>query len=207
MSKSSVVLSVLALILFTLGDSRAQKQYTLASPDNNTVFTLTASPRLMFSVAHRGIRIVEQSVIGLEVGGGLVLGVMPEVVDTETRSVDGRINPPAPEKRSVIPDRFNERTITFRGNYGLKIRAYDDGVAYRFFTTMKGEITIDNETLNLTFAPGDSIYFGQETSLLSHSERLYRHLAVSDIQDSLVCVLPTVVVKQNGWCVAVTESW
>lgn len=206
MSKKSALLTVLALILFMLGDSRAQKSYTAASPDNNTVFTLTTSPRLMFSVAHRGIAVVEQSVIGLEVSGGLVLGVMPEVVDTKTRSVDARINPPVPEKRSVIPDRFNERTITFRGNYGLKIRAYDDGVAYRFFTTMKGEITIDNETLNLTFAPGDSIYFGQETSLLSHSERLYRHLAVSDIQDSLFCVIPTVVVKQNGWCVAVTES-
>ena len=66
MSKKSVVLSVLALILFTLGDSRAQKTYTIASPDNNTVFTLTTSPRLMFSVAHLGTRVVEQSVIGLE---------------------------------------------------------------------------------------------------------------------------------------------
>ena len=206
MPPKHIVLCVLALIFFTLGDSRAQKTYTIASPDNNTVFTLTTIPRLMFSVAHLGTRVVEQSVIGLEVDGGMVLGVMPEVVDTKIRSVDDEIHPPAPEKRSVTPDRFNERTITFKGNYGLKVRAYDDGVAYRFFTTLKGEITIDNEILSLTFAPGDSIYFGQETSLLSHSERLYRHLAVSGVQDSLFCVLPTVVVKQNGWCVAITES-
>ncbi len=55
-------------------------------------------------------------------------------------------------KRAEVRDRFNERRIDFAGDYSLIVRAYDDGVAYRFVTKLPGEITVANEDATFAFA-------------------------------------------------------
>ena len=36
-------------------------------------------------------------------------------------------------------------TLSFRGNYGLVFRMYNDGLAYRFTTKMKNDIVVVDE--------------------------------------------------------------
>jgi alpha-glucosidase len=125
-------------------------------------------------------------------------GTSPVVRGSKTNSVNTKIYPVLPEKRKVIPDVYNELNVRLKGNYGLKIRAYDDGVAYRFFSSLPGEIVVKNEDFVVQCSPDDFIFFGEETSFLSHSERLYPLCAAADISDSQFCVLPAVIAKANG---------
>jgi alpha-glucosidase len=182
------------------------KSYQVKSPDGKSELKLTVANKLAISVFHNRQEIISPSTIAMELIDLPVLGNRPVVVSATPASVKSSIVPIIPEKRKLIPDIYNELTITFKGNYGVKVRAYDDGVAYRFFTTMKRDIIVSNEELTINLSPSDSIWFPEETSFLSHSERLYKLLAVKDLADTQMCCIPAVIVKSNGMKVAFTEA-
>ncbi|MCX6143129.1 MAG: glycoside hydrolase family 97 protein [Ignavibacteriales bacterium] len=182
------------------------KIYQVKSPDGKSELRLTVANKLAISVFHNRQEIISPSLIEMHIDEKHMFDDWPVVLSASPKSVESSIVPIIPEKRNLIPDIYNELTITFKGDYGLRLRAYDDGVAYRFFTTMKGEITVFGEELNIILASSDSIWFPEETSFLSHSERLYRLLAVKDLADTQMCCIPAVIVKSNGPKVAFTEA-
>jgi alpha-glucosidase len=139
-------------------------------------------------------------------GQGQTLGLNPIVRNATPKSVKMSIEPVVAEKRKIIPDVYNELSIQFKGDYGLKVRAYDDGAAYRFVTSMPSEVTIKHEGLRINLAAGDSVWFPEETSFLSHSERQYKLIAVNSIADTQMCCIPAVFVKPNGLKIAFSES-
>ena len=204
---AATILSSFAMFVLTSGLCLAQgKSYSVKSPDAKTELSVGVSGKISISIFHNGQEVVLPTSISMELASGMRIGSSPVVKSTKPGSFRGTIEPVVPEKRNVIPDIYNELLIEFKGNYSVKVRAYDDGVAYRFVTDMAGTVKVRNEELSLTLAPYDSIWFPDETSFLSHSERLYRLLAISDIADTQMCCLPAVIVKSNGLKVAVSES-
>ena len=184
----------------------AQAQ-TVSSPNGALVVTVGTSPALNYSVSLRGRPIILPSEIGLAMAGGEVLGKDAAVLQSPPpQAIDRVLRPVAPTKRAEIRDRFNECRFDFRGDYSLVVRAYDDGVAYRFALRRSGEITIASEQATFRF-PGDPlVYFPEETSLISHQERLYKKLRVSEIKDGQFSGLPILVAAEGGPKVAITES-
>ena len=67
------------------------------------------------------------------------------------------------EKRKVIPDIYYELILRFKNQTELQFRVYDDGVAYRFVSTLPGEITITQEEAAFNFSPGTLIFYPQVT--------------------------------------------
>ena len=199
-------LSVVFIFSASLIGVAQDKAYQVKSPDGRSELRLNITDKLAISVFHNSLEIIAPSLIAMEFDEQQVLGNRPVVLSANPASVKSNIVPVIPEKRKLIPDIYNELTITFKGDYGLKIRAYDDGVAYRFFTTIKRNIIVSNEQLSINLTSSDSIWFPEETSFLSHSERLYKLLAVKDLADTQMCCIPAVIVKPTGLKVAVTEA-
>ena len=196
-----------AMVVLLSGQCLAQgKSYSVKSPDARTEVRVGVSGKITISIVHNGQEIVSPSPISMDLGSEKRIGTSPVVKSTTPGSFRGTIQPVVAEKRNFIPDIYNELLIRFKGDFSVKLRAYDDGVAYRFATDMAGTVKVRDEELTLTLAPNDSIWFPDEASFLSHSERLYRLLAVSDIADTQMCCLPAVIVKSNGLKVAVSES-
>ncbi len=121
------------------------------------------------------------SSIGLTLDAGRVIGALPKVRATTTRTVDQVLRPVVRVKRAEVRDRFNERRIDFAGDYSLIVRAYDDGVAYRFVTTIAGDIEVRAEDASFRFAGDHRLYFPEETSFLSHQERSYKRLRIGEV--------------------------
>jgi alpha-glucosidase len=96
--------------------------------------------------------------------------------------------------------------LKFKGDYSLVFRAYNDGVAYRWVLNKKEEIIVRNEQVSFVLENQDSVYFPDEESFLTHSERLYPLLAVKDISEQQMASMPVLVKKPNGIRVAITES-
>jgi alpha-glucosidase len=182
------------------------KNFSVQSPDGRSALKVTVADRITISIVHNGQVVVSPSPISMELLPAQILGHNPEVKGTTPKSVKATILPVVAEKRKIIPDIYNELTIQFKGNYSLKIRAYDDGVAYRFVTNLPGRIKVKYEELRLNLSPSDSVWFGDETSFLSHSERDYRLRAVKDIADTQFCVLPAVLVESSGLKIAISEA-
>ena len=150
--------------------------FQVASPNREIVVSLTTDgAQLAWSISYRGAPLTRPSPLALVLAGGRVLGDKPLFTTTLSRSADTTLTPPVRYRRAEIRDRFNESTFAFAGNYALVVRAYDDGVAYRWKTTLPGEITVVNEEATLAFPADHAMLFPEETSLLSHQEREYKH--------------------------------
>ena len=204
---SAIALCSLILLVWINGICLAQQRiYHVTSPDGKTELRVQIGDKLAVSLLHNGQEIVSPSPISMDLEPARTLGLRPIVKSTTPKSVRESIIPVLPEKRKVIPDVFNELGIQFDGNYGLKLRAYDDGVAYRFTTKLPGQITVRNEELAIHLSPDDSVWFPEETSFLSHSERSYRLLAVKQIADTQMCCVPAVIVKASGLTIAFSEA-
>lgn len=202
----SIIACFAALLWTTETTLSQQKDYSVKSPSGKLELKIGIDQSLAISVLHDGKEVILPSPIFLELATGQVLGREPSVRSTTPRSAKNTIKPVVAEKRSVVPDVFNELAIQFKGDFGLKLRAYDDGVAYRFTTSMKGDITVKYEGLSMNLSPLDSVWFPEEKSFLSHSERLYSLLAVREIADTQMCCIPAVIAKPNGLKIAFSES-
>ena len=128
--------------------------FQVVSPSREIVVSLTTEgATLAWSIAYRGAPLTRPSPLTLTLDGGRTLGDTPVFTTTSSRGVDTILKPPVRYRRAEIRDRFNEATFAFAGNYALTLRAYDDGVAYRWKTTLPGEITVVSEDATLAF-PG-----------------------------------------------------
>jgi alpha-glucosidase len=202
--RHGLIAAAAAATLFGSGiDSRAQ---TIASPNGAIVVTVTPSPSLTYSVALRGTEIIAPSQIGMTLAGGETLGAHAVLVGSTPQSVDRVLRPVAPTKRSQVRDHFNERRFDFRGDYSLIVRVFDDGIAYRFAMRRPGEITVTSEQTTFRFRGNPLVYFPEETSLISHQERLYKKLRLAEIASSQFSGVPVLVALDGGPRIAITEA-
>lgn len=178
-------------------------QQTITSPDGNISVSVTAGDSIALKVSYKG-KPVNAIYPQIKAGGrNLVAGISLRHGKTEHHNSE--IRPVVPGSRSLIPDVYNQLNLPFSKETGIKIRVYNDGWGYRFYTHLKGTQTIDNEGFALINQPGDSIWFPEETSYLSHSERLYPHLKINEISSGRFCSLPALIHGQ-GVYTAVSEA-
>ena len=198
-----IAASTATVLLGTAVIARAQ---TISSPNGAIVVTVSTSPVLTYRVSLRGREIIAPSEIGMTLAGGEILGGNALVTSSTPQTVDRMLRPVAPTKRAQVRDHFNERRFDFRGDYSVIVRVFDDGVAYRFATRRSGEITVASEQATFRFAGDPLLYFPEETSLISHQERLYRKLRISEVNAAQFASLPTLVALDGGTKIAITEA-
>ncbi len=180
--------------------------YPVTSPNGLITASVSLGDVTSYSVSWRGRTLVSPSRVSMTLADGVVLGRRPEVIDARRGEVSDVIEPVVAEKSSRIEDRYNELAIDFRGGWGLDVRAYDDGVAYRFRIEKPGELAVHGEEFNVAFDGDPMAWFATEGSFLTHSERLYEQLRVSEIPDGAMASLPVLVAFDDGPKVAITES-
>jgi alpha-glucosidase len=175
------------------------------SPDGSVGVSIAAGKELTYSISWRGRALVTASPIAMLLTDGTRWGPSAEVSEVRRREVDETIVPVIPEKSARIRDHFNELSLDFEGGWGLDMRAYDDGIAYRFRSERSGELVIADERFSLVAEGDPLVWFYAEDSFLTHSERLYLQLPLSTIPDDSMASLPALLAFANGPKVAVTE--
>jgi len=196
----------LSIILVLTFSSAFAQNYELSSPDGRIKLDVKANESISYAVFFNDTEIIHPSVISMILDNGEILGRNVQLKKSVTNEIDETILPAISEKRSEIIDHCNELTINFKGNYSLIFRAYNDGVAYRWVTAFKKEITVAGEEVNFNLSERDSVYFPEEKSFLTHSERLYPYLAVKDITQAQMSCVPALVCRDDGIRIAITES-
>jgi len=206
----------LKLILITFmisGTLNAQinKSYEIKSPDGKISFKIESGSMLRWSVFFEKQQILAPSEIGLQLENGVILGENAKIISTKTENVNtsfAAIN----YKRLKITDNYNQLIINCKGDFGLIIRAYNDGVAYRFFTKLKGEIIIKNEITNFNFNKNHNSFIPimwdyRDNQKFNHSfEALYRQISFSEFPKDSLAFLPLVVELENNKKAAILEA-
>jgi alpha-glucosidase len=199
-------LLVAALFALFLTPLHAQV-YNITSPNGSLTFSLTVGSDLKYTVTHGATSLITPSTIALRVNGGTVLGANPVVANTQTSSVNSTITN-LYGKNKTLDEVYNERRINFNGNYSLIIRAYNEGVAYRFVTSLAGEMIVDFETATFNLAGTPGVFFPEADAALTTWERSYiRFNSISEIAVNRFSVTPTMFsYPALGFRVLVAES-
>lgn len=202
--KKIVILSF-AAVLLAFFPAKAEK-IELFSPDGKIKLTVEINEGIFYSVSYNSELLLEKCPVSMTLNQTTVLGESPKLRKKRERSVSEKITAVVPHKRRTIQDVYNELTLHFKKDFALIFRAYDDGVAYRFSTKMKGEIQVDSEVVQFNFAKNDSVFFPTEESFMTHSERIYEHLDLASIPENKMASLPLFVKRSKAPNLLITEA-
>ena len=184
----------------------AQSSYDLKSPDTRIEIRVRTSGQLRYDVLLRGNALLENSTLSLDVEHKK-LGLQPKVNSAKQRSNDQVVEPVVRQKFAKIRDRYNELRLTMDGGYSVVFRAYNEGVAYRFETTLPDkQVKIYGEEANFNFPTNFVVYYPQEDTFYSHNERKYLPQHLSEIAPMFIATLPAVVDGRGGAKLAIAES-
>ena len=218
-----------ALLMLTVS-AFAQKQYTLQSPDGKITVTVSEDEViemgseqseywLNYSVKHEETVVLDKSAIFMQIDNGKTLGVSskPSIISAKTQSVNKTVKAPF-YKRVEIQDQYNELTLSFKGNYKVIFRAYNEGIAYRFQTDFKKPFEVRRETAQFNFdddyqalVPYVLRRAGQEGDLINQQfynsfENTYTHTALSQMDTQKLAFLPLLVELKDGKKAVITEA-
>ncbi|MFB9841961.1 glycoside hydrolase family 97 protein [Mucilaginibacter ginsenosidivorans] len=206
--------ALLSLCLFfacTIALAQNTKVYHVKSPDGKIDLMVSVGKTIEWSVKHEDTEVILPSEVSLTLGDGMVFGDDVKVKDAKPSSGNQVINTPL-YKKDKITDNYNQLTLTFRNDYGMIFRAYDDGAAYRFFTSKAYEITIANEEANFNFKDDDKAYLPFVNDYRHHDkfntsfEALYDRLNISAIKKDTLAFMPVLVDLGNGKKAALLEG-
>jgi alpha-glucosidase len=179
--------------------------YNLKSPNGDLQLTASVDKSISFEVSYKNKAIVSESVIDMKLKGENSFGTKPRVAKVSTSSTNQVITPVVAQKFSSIVDAYNELTIQFKNNFKITFRAYDSGIAYRFSTSLKKDIIIEEETFALNFSDETLAFFPKEDSFISHNERFYIQTKLDTLTDASFCSLP-ILNKVGNTNVLVTDA-
>ncbi len=191
--------------LFFPGLSQAEK-IELLSPGKKVKVEIQVGPDIAYSVLFEDRVLLAPSPVSLVIQDGTRLGKNVRLNNLRRRSVRDKIYPEIKEKRRVIADNFEEVVLNLRGNYGLIFRAYDDGVAYRFFSGYRTKIVVNAEESLFCFPEDRQVWFPVVESFHSSYERPYQLLKLSSIGAKRMAFLPVLVDNPEGPKVIITEA-
>jgi len=184
----------------------AASTYTVRSPDGRVEIRIQTGERITYSIYLRSKVLVQDATMSLRVDEA-TLGRQPTVRDTKQQTVDQEILPVVRQKFARLREHYNELRLEMQEGYSVVFRAYNEGAAYRFETSLpRAEVKIYSEEVVVNFAGDYSAYYPQEESFISHNEREFKHVALKSITSSAIASLPAVVDFGDGTKMALAEA-
>lgn len=198
-----IISAFAVLLIANVGWAQKPKVFQLASPDNKIQVTVTVTEKITWAVQHEGQTILAPSPMALQLAGDEQLGVNPKLISAKQQVINETISTVA-YKKDVVTNNCNQLTLTCKGNYGIIFRAYNDGVAYRFFTQRKEDIIVNSEQAAFSFGK-DYTAFIPHTSDLREGEKyscsfeeFYTETPVSKFGTDTLGYLPLLIQFDNN---------
>lgn len=197
-------LPILLLMLLWAGIAVAHSRRTeVVSPDRRFRMQLLCGDSLECRVTYDGHLLVDRSRIGLEIDR--IPEGRPVIERIRHRSIDTLLHP-LYGKNAILREQCNEVRIDFQGGWSLLMRAYDEGVAYRFRTELPGKITVQNEYARFNLPDDPGVLF-PETSAWNAWELAYvDYRSLSAVLDGKRAITPLLLSRPDGIRVVIAES-
>ncbi len=184
----------------------AAEPVRVSSPDGRWLLEVESKPTLTLQVLGRARDPLVRQEISLTLADGRNLAGGTDPTSVATRAVQETVTPVAPVKSAVLDDRYHEATLQYPGGFSLIVRAYDNGVAYRFATDLDGAITVRAEMQANTFSGDPTVYFGTEEGFYSHTEVQYTAKPLSRHSPGALASLPLLVKRSDGLGMLFSET-
>lgn len=138
-----------ALLTLALPLAAMAKDYNVSSPSGEISAVVSVNGNTLLSVSVKGRPVLQNCRISMTLADSTVLGDSNIRKDTRGSRTEN-INAPF-YKQSAFQASYNYLSLRYDGNYTLQIRAYDDGIAYRFVTSLPEDMEIIDECVEFNF--------------------------------------------------------
>ena len=164
-NNKKLYLAILSLLLLIGNASFAakEKKYVLSSPDGTLKVEISAGNELAYQVMHGNDTILSHSNIGLVLEDGTIVGKTPRITGERRRKIKDNIESPFYRFKEFVAT-GNELDLKLKGGFGIIFRAYNEGVAYRFYTTQSSDIIIKEEQAEFNFKEDYTAYLPYTTN-------------------------------------------
>lgn len=152
-NNSHFKIAIISLVLYFSNSSlevAASKRYSLSSPNGKLKVEISTDNKLSYQVRYDNDIILSNSDIGIILADGVTIGDQPQITRTKKKEIREQIVSPFYRFKKFTAT-ANELDLKLKGDFGIIFRAYDEGIAYRFYTTRQKEIIIRNELAEFNF--------------------------------------------------------
>ena len=212
---------IVAIYLFTIlsgiASAACEKSYTIHSPDRTIGITLTVGNRIAYEVRVDGRTVVAPTPVAMTLDDGTVWGGSAQPSRIRKGMVNTSFATPFYIKKRVA-DHYNWLRADFRQGFAIELRAYDDGVAYRFISTTDRSLVVASEEAGAAFPEDwtcwvpyvrdcdgtEIVPFGSQFK--TSFENLYTVTRLSKLDPARLAFLPLVVAADDGVKLCFTEA-
>jgi alpha-glucosidase len=139
----------------------AKGSYTLSSPDAKLVVHVSAEGgEVAYGVTYNKSVLLEDCKAGLDIQS---TDMHIAVSAVKRRKIHETVRSPF-YRCSSFSNECNELNITLGKYWGVIFRAYNEGIAYRFYTMKKERIVVNDETADFSFARDGQSYLAYTTN-------------------------------------------
>ncbi|MDE6217338.1 glycoside hydrolase family 97 protein [Bacteroides sp.] len=192
-------------LMLACGSVAYAENYTVTSPNNAISVNVETGANTTYSVSFNGKTILNPSAISMTFDNGVVIGRNMKVNKVDRFSKNQVLKPVVRQKSAQIVDHYNEMVLK-ADKYQLHFRVYDDGLAYRFHTDFDGSLKVLSEEATFCFAEDYDVLFGEERTMLSPQQPLFKPLKLSEIGTDRFCSTPFLVKLNETARMFISES-
>lgn len=201
---------ILLFLTMALAPSKAQQpSYQVASPDGSLELSVKVDERIGWTLKQNGLVVATSPSIAMELEREGVLGHQAAVRRSWVDAYEGEVLSGL-YKKSCIPEVYNALTLEMKGDYKLVFRMYDAGMAYRFETAIRRDITVMGETIDLDFPHARQAwvpYIRESIHRYQASyESPYTIQSFNEMHADSLIILPLLIENENGSKVVITEA-
>ncbi len=189
----------------------ADRPLVLKSPDGSLEVIVYTEGQLSYALKHKEQLVLDKSPIGL-VLENKTLGEHVKVSQANRRSlVEEHIAAPNYRCASFTVT-YNELNLKFKENSGVVLRAYDEGIAYRFYTSSKSPLVIKDELVRMNFSKDYETYMAYSTvqsgrdQYVMAFQNIYTKATVKGVNTKNIAFLPITVDCGEGLKMTLLES-
>jgi alpha-glucosidase len=204
------------ILLFVLVCTHAAAQkLTVKSPDNLIEVTVNNTEQFTYSITYKGKVVINQSSLGFEFRDEPAMNSNFAIVEQTVKNFSETWVPVVKSKHSEIQNTYNEIHLTMKEITGLMrkmeffLRAYNDGVAFRFLLPGGAKVGDRQITKELTTfsIPGDpKAWIVEYGGYSSSNEAEFKEHPLSYLNEKSIAGMPMLMDYGKDCWVAITEA-
>ena len=181
-----------------VGGAVTAKTVGATSPGGNLRMEIEVADKISYTVWSGADKVLDACTLSLTLADR-TLGEAPRLRSVKRSSADEMLERRNPTKDAVVRNCYNAVQLRFAGDYAVEFRLFDDGVAYRFVTSLPGEVEVLGEECRLGLPAGSEAWLSEVNGFRSMYEEPYTRVAMSGYAPSdKMSYLPVLVGMPGG---------
>ena len=196
-----IVITILGLTSVIAADIK------FLSPDKNLELRINVEKGVTASLFLKNIKVFDIENIQLVTDRGIIPSENSRIRRVRENSVNRIIKPDIKEKRSEIPEQYNETTIELSDLSKLQFRLYNNGLAYRFILDLPGKIKVNDDRADFRFDNNAELIYQKDlNNPNSDYEKPYVTTPITEMEVNDMGNLPALVKNDAGQFILFMEA-